>query len=73
MLARRPAPPALASLELESGGAKGEQSDPLAIEFGDVAERLTGEAGAGKIMFGLERRIEGVALVVAEQADGDAW
>jgi len=72
VLARRPPQPALAALEMEGGGAEGEQGDPLAVEFGDVAQRLAGEAGIGQVMLVCERLVKHGALVGAEQAEGDA-
>jgi hypothetical protein len=66
---------------MQGGGAEGEQGDPLAaclsagrrqVEFGDVAQGLAGQAGAGQVMLVFEGAVEALALVVAEQADGQA-
>ena len=71
-LAGRPAQPVLPALEMEGGGAEGEQGDPLAVEFGDIAEGLAGQAGAGQIVLLFEGAVEGLVFVLAEQTHGHA-
>jgi hypothetical protein len=68
--ARGPAEPMFAALEMEGGGAEREQGDPLAVEFGDVAEGLAGQAGAGQIVLFFQGAVEGRAFVVADEAEG---
>src|SRR5207249_391618 len=65
--------PELAEFEVEGGGAEGEQGDPLAVEFGNVTEGLAREAGAGQIMLVLQETVELGALLVLEQAHGNAF
>ena len=72
-LTGRPTNPPLAEFEVEGSGAEGEQGDTLAVEFGDVAEGLASEAGAGQIVLVFQEAIELGALVLAEQAHGDAF
>jgi hypothetical protein len=72
-LARTPTDPVLAALEMEGGGAEREQGDPLAVEFGDVAEGLAGQAGIGQIVLCFQGAVEGRAFVVADEAEGDSF
>ena len=72
-MARTPTNPVLAALEMEGGGAEGEPGDPLAVELGDVAEGLAGQAGIGQIMLSFQRTVEDFAFVVADEAEGDSF
>ena len=69
-LARTPTDPLLAALEMEGGGTEAEQRDPLTVEFGDVAEGLAGQASVGQIMLLFQGAVEGLALVVPDEAKG---
>ena len=71
-LARSPAQPGFAGLEMEGGGAEGEPGDPLAVELGDVAKGLAGPASAGQVVLGFEAAVELAAVCVAHPTRGDA-
>jgi hypothetical protein len=49
-LARRPLDPLLPRLNVERWRAKGNQSDPLSVQFGDIAHTLPSESGAVQIV-----------------------
>ena len=71
VLARGPTEPLLTGREMQSRGAEREPGDPLAVEFGDVTERLPGQAGAGQVVTIFPELIEGRAFLVADEARGD--
>lgn len=58
---------------MEGGGAESEQGNPLTVEFGDGAEGLAGQTGIGQIVLLFQGAVEDLALVVADQTEGDSF
>ncbi len=71
-LARGPADPAVAGLEVEGGDTEGEQGDPSAVEFADIAKAGAVERGLVEVRVGLEPAVGLLALVGFDQTHADA-
>ena len=57
-LAVAPADRSFTGLQMEAGGAEGDEGEPLAVEFGDMAQRLAGEDGVVRIVLFPEQAIK---------------
>lgn len=66
-----PADPRFAGLEVEGGGAPGQQGEPLALVFGHVAELFADEGSASQVVLGDEQLVEALAFRGGEEADAD--
>jgi len=64
--------PFFARLEVERRRAEAQQREPLAIQFGHIAQRLAGKRGIIQIMFFDERAIKFGPLVIFKQPYLDA-
>ena len=71
-LARGPADPLVAGLDVEGGAGEEEEGDGLVVKEGDVAEGGAGDVGLVEVMVLLEAAIEVLALVGLDGADDDA-
>ena len=58
-----------AGLSMRSRSTEGEQSHPLAIDFGHVTKALSSYSGAAQIMLLLQQFIKTLALLRCQQAD----
>jgi hypothetical protein len=71
-LARAPAEPLCAGLEVETGRAERQEGKPLAVELGDLTQRRADEGGVVQTMLFPEEPLKLRAFGLEEQAHGDA-
>jgi hypothetical protein len=72
LLARTPADPFFPAFEFGGRAAEGEQGDPLAVDFGDVAQVASADAGTFQVMTAFEQVVEALTLGFLEQARMDS-
>jgi hypothetical protein len=57
---------------MERGGAESNESDPLAVEFGHVTQRLAQQHGLVQIMFFRQQPVKRGPLMLVQQTDANA-